>query len=87
MIRLTFPDGSVKEFESGVSAAEVAESIGPRLARSAVAAKIDGRLVDLAEHVTADAAIEIVTDSTEEGLEVLRHTASHVMAQAVKRLF
>ena len=87
MVRLTFPDGSVKEFESGVSAAEVAESIGPRLARSAVAAKINGRLADLAEPVTADAAIEIVTDSTEEGLEVLRHTASHVMAQAVKRLF
>ena len=87
MVRLTFPDGSVKEFESGVSAAEVAESIGPRLARSAVAAKIDGRLVDIAESVTDDVAIEIVTDSTEEGLEVLRHTASHVMAQAVKRLF
>jgi len=87
MIRLTFPDGSAKEFQSGVTAAEVAESIGPRLARSAVAARVDGKLVDLSEPITRDAAIEIVTDTTDDGLDVLRHTASHIMAQAVQRLF
>jgi len=76
-------DGTVREFEDGRTAGEV---LGD-LARDAVAAKVDGRLVDLAETIRGDVKLEPVTPASAEGLEILRHSASHVMAQAVGRLF
>ncbi len=85
-IRVTLPDGSVKEVAPGTTALEVAESIGKRLAREAVAAEVDGRLVDLTAPLAADCRLRILTPDTPEGLDVLRHSASHVMAQAVKRV-
>ncbi|GAB4255893.1 MAG: threonine--tRNA ligase [Deferrisomatales bacterium] len=86
-IQVTLPDGSVKKVGSGTTPAQLAEAIGKRLARAAVAARVDGELVDLKSPLTADCAVEIVTASSPEGLDVLRHSAAHVMAQAVKRLY
>ena len=85
--RLTFPDGSVHEYAEEVTARDVAATIGPRLAKAAVAAKVDGAFVDLNTPMVGDAAFEVVTDSTEEGRHVMRHSAAHVMAQAVLDLF
>jgi threonyl-tRNA synthetase len=86
-LQLTFPDGSVHEFTDSATGIEVAESIGPRLAASAVAIRVDGRMLDLQRPVASDGAIEIVTDTTDDGRAVLRHSAAHVLAQAVLDLF
>jgi threonyl-tRNA synthetase len=86
-VRVTMPDGGVKEVAPGITVAEVAKSIGKRLAQAAVAAAVDDRLVDLTVPITADCSLRVVTDTSPEGLDVLRHSAAHVMAQAVKRLF
>ncbi len=86
MVKVTFPDGSAKEYEPGITAAQVAADVSPRLAKAAVAARIDGVLHDLTTMLAADCALEIVTEDSPEGLEVLRHSASHVMADAVTRL-
>ena len=87
MPEITLPDGSIKAFQAAVTGLGVAESIGPGLARSAVAVRIDGELRDLTAEIAADAAVEIVTRTSTEGLEVLRHDAAHVMAEAVKELY
>ncbi len=86
-IELTYPDGSTAEFEDGTSGADVAASIGPRLARAAVAVKLDGELLDLDRPLPNGGRFEVVTDSTDEGRSVLRHSAAHVLAQAVLALF
>jgi threonyl-tRNA synthetase len=86
-LRLTFPDGSVHEYSEGVTGAEVAAAIGPRLAKAAVAAKVDGAYVDLDRPILNDADFAVVTEQTDEGRYVLRHSAAHVMAQAVLDLF
>lgn len=86
-IRLTFPDGSERQYDAGTTPAEVAGDIGPRLAKAAVAAKLDGELVDLGRPIHEDSSIEIVTFDTDEGKELYRHSAAHVMAQAVIDLF
>jgi threonyl-tRNA synthetase len=86
-VTVTLPDGSKRTYPAGVTPAEVASSIGRRLAEAAVAARMDGALVDLGSPVTADAEVSIVTAQSAEGLEVLRHSTSHVMAQAVCDLF
>ncbi len=86
-IRVTLPDGSVRTFPKGVTLKAVAEAIGPRLAKDAVAAKVDSRVVDLSHALEADAKIEILTPRAPEGLEVYRHSSSHLMAYAVKALF
>jgi threonyl-tRNA synthetase len=86
-IQLTFPDGSVRGFDAGVTGIEVAAGIGPRLAKAAVAVRVDGELVDLSRPISADAGFEVITDSTEAGRHVLRHSAAHVMAQAVLDLY
>ncbi len=85
-IRVTLPDGSVKELPRGATPLQVAEAIGKRLAREAVAAEVDDRLVDLTTPLEADCRLRILTGDTPEGLDVLRHSASHVMAQAAKRV-
>ena len=87
MITVTLPDGSRREYESGVTVADVAQSIGAGLAKAALAGKVDGRLVDLSHALTADASVAIITGKDAEGLEIIRHSTSHLMAQAVKELF
>ena len=87
MISITLPDDSVREFESGSSGADIAAAIGPGLAKAALAIRLDGVLVDLATPVESDAAIEIVTARDPDALELLRHDAAHVMAEAVKELY
>ena len=87
MPEITLPDGSKKSFPEAVTGLDVAESLGPALARAAVAVRVDGELKDLTREIRADAAVEIVTRTTEEGLEILRHDAAHAMAEAVKELY
>ncbi len=87
MIRITLPDGSQREFEHAVTIHQIAESIGPGLARAALAGVVDGKQVDTCYLLAQDAAVAIVTDRDEAGLEVLRHSCAHLMAMAVKELF
>ena len=87
MISITLPDGSKREFPQPVTVAEVAGAIGPGLAKSALAGKVDGKVVDLSHRIDADAQLAIVTDKSPEGLEVLRHSTAHLLAYAVKELF
>ncbi len=86
-MKVTLKDGSVKEFESSVSVLDAAKSISEGLARAACAGKVNGQVVDLRTVLEEDCELEILTARDAEGLRVLRHTASHVMAQAVKRLY
>lgn len=87
MIRITLPDGSQREFEHAVSVQDIALSIGPGLAKSALAGKVDGKLVDTSHRIEADAALEIVTEKHPDALEVIRHSTAHLLAQATQRLF
>ncbi len=86
-LKLKLPDGKFLEFDRGITVAGVAESIGPRLARAAVAALVDGRLVDLATILDRDSAFEIVTFDSRAGREVFWHSSAHVMAEAVQALY
>src|SRR5262249_18807089 len=86
-ISVTLPDGSARTVARGTTAAELAAEIGARLARDALAAKVDGEYRDLGTPLVADAAVAIVTPATDEGREILRHSTAHVMAQAVTDLF
>ena len=87
MVSLTFPDGNKRDFDDGVSGADVAASISKSLAKKAVAMKLDGVLRDLSDPVERDARIEIVTRDEEAALELIRHDAAHVMAEAVQELY
>ena len=80
---ITLPDGSQRSYENAVTVAEVAASIGAGLARAALAGKVDGQLVDTSYLITADAALSIITDKDADGLDIIRHSASHLMAYAV----
>ncbi len=86
-MKITLKDGSVKEYSEAKSVYEIAADISEGLARVACAGEIDGKVVDLRTIIDADCALNIVTANDPEGLQVIRHTASHIMAQAVKRLF
>jgi threonyl-tRNA synthetase len=87
MITITFPDGASRQFEAGVSGADIAASISKSLAKKAVAMTVDGALSDLADPVERDATVKIVTRSDPEALELIRHDAAHVMAEAVQDLY
>ena len=87
MVRVTLPDGSVREVAAGTTALEIAASIGPRLAKDAVAAKVDGDPVDLTRPILRDGALEILTPKSPGALEILRHSTAHATAQAVQELF
>ncbi len=87
MIKVTLKDGSVKEYENALSAIEIAQDISAGLARVAAVAEVDGEPVDLRTVIDHDCTLNILTAKDEEGLSTLRHTASHVMAQAIKRLW
>ena len=87
MIKITLPDGSAREFAQPPTVAEVAAAIGPGLAKSALAGRVDGRLVDTSHRIDADAKLAIVTDKDADGLELIRHSTAHLLAYAVKELF
>lgn len=87
MPQITLPDGSVRVYDRPVSVAEVAADIGAELARAALAGKVDGRLVDTSHVLTQDAKLAIITDKDPEGLELIRHSAAHLLAYAVKELY
>ena len=87
MITVTLPDASRREYEAGVTVADVAQSIGAGLAKAALCGKVDGKLVDLSYKLEKDASVAIVTAKDPEGLELLRHSTAHLMAQAVKELY
>jgi threonyl-tRNA synthetase len=87
MVAITLPDGSVRDFDGPVTGWEIAQSIGPRLAKDALAIKVNGALRDLAREVDKDAAIEIVTRGHPDALDLLRHDAAHVLAQAAQELY
>jgi len=86
-IRVSLPDGSEKELEQGANVLGLAASIGTGLAKAAIAAKVDGELVDLTAVLHDGAKVEIITEKSPEALEIVRHSTSHLMAQAVKSLF
>src|SRR5947208_650390 len=86
-VQLTLPDGSVKSFPAGVTGAEVAQAIGAGLARAALAIRVNGQVRDLTRPIEEDAAVAILTDRDPAALEVLRHSAAHVLATAVRELF
>ena len=84
---ITLPDGSQRSYEKAVTVAEVAASIGAGLARAALAGKVDGQLVDTSYLISSDSALSIITDKDADGLDIIRHSTSHLMAYAVKELF
>lgn len=86
-IKVSLPDGSVKEFESGSSLLSIAKSLNQKLGKTALLAKVDGENKDLSDTLDHDAKVEFITPDSEEGLHAIRHTASHVMAQAIQHLF
>ncbi|MGB6230088.1 MAG: threonine--tRNA ligase [Litorimonas sp.] len=87
MVTLTFPDGATREFESGTTALEVAKSISKSLMKKVLAVKLDGDLRDATRPIEEDARVEFVTAADPEGLELIRHDAAHVLAEAVQELF
>ena len=87
MISVTLPDGSQRQFDHPVSIHDIANDIGTGLARAALAGKVNGELVDTRHIIDESADIAIITDRDEEGLDIIRHSTSHLMAQAVKQLF
>ena len=87
MISVTLPDGSQRQFDHPVSIHDIAYDIGAGLARAALAGKVNGKLVDTSHVINDDAEVAIVTDRDEEGLDIIRHSTSHLMAQAVKQLY
>ncbi len=87
MVSIKLPDSSALSFDGQTSGAEIAAKIGPGLAKAALAVKVNGKLQDLAMPITTDADIDIITAKSPEGLDIIRHTCSHVMAQAVQELY
>ncbi len=87
MIVITLPDGSKRQFPAATTIQQVAESIGPGLAKAALAGKVDGQLCDTSHLIEGDASLSIITARDAEGLEVVRHSCAHLMAHAVKKLF
>ena len=86
MIQITLPDGSLRNFDGPVTVAQVAASIGAGLAKSALAGRVDGKLVDTSHLIESDASVAIVTDKHPDGLEIIRHSTAHLLAYAVKEL-
>jgi threonyl-tRNA synthetase len=87
MVNIKLPDGSVRSFDNPLTVGEVAASIGAGLAKAALAGRVGGKLVDLSHRIAQDAELSIITDRNAEGLEILRHSTSHLLAHAVKELF
>ena len=87
MVAITLPDGSVRSFDGPVTGAALATSIGPGLAKAALAIKVDGKLKDLSADISSDAKVEIVTLKSPDALELIRHDCAHVLAEAVQELY
>lgn len=87
MAKITLPDGNRLDVADGATLHQVAEQIGPGLAKAALLARLDGRLVDLATPVTHDAQVQIITPRDPEGIDAMRHSCAHVMAEAICRLW
>ncbi|MDP1757777.1 MAG: TGS domain-containing protein, partial [Pseudohongiella sp.] len=87
MPSITLPDGSKRQFDRAVTVFEVAESIGAGLAKAALAGRVDGNLVDTSYLISSDVQLAIITERDAEGLDVIRHSCAHLMAQAVQRFF
>ncbi|HAD08004.1 MAG TPA: threonine--tRNA ligase, partial [Porticoccaceae bacterium] len=87
MPAITLPDGSTRNYPEALTIADIAADIGPGLAKAALAGKVDGELRDTSCVIEQDAELAIITARDEEGLEVLRHSSAHLLAQAVKELF
>jgi threonyl-tRNA synthetase len=86
-IQISFPNGDIKAFPAGISLEEIAGSISPSLKKQAIAGKFNGQLIDLRRPIDKNGAIEILKEDASESLDIMRHTATHVMVQAVKRLY
>jgi len=86
-VKIIFPDGNAKEFAKGTTTEEIAASISPGLRKKALAGKVNGQLFDLKRPILEDSSIEIITQDSEDALEILRHSTAHLMAQAVKRIY
>ncbi|WP_286670629.1 threonine--tRNA ligase [Priestia megaterium] len=87
VIKMTFPDGAVKEYPKGSSTEDIAASISPGLKKKALAGKVNGELLDLRTPIEEDGSLEIITQDAPEALEIMRHSTAHLMAQAIKRLY
>ena len=87
MLKVTLPDGSIREYEQSLTVFDVANSIGAGLAKAALAGKINGDLVDTSFLIEDDVKLAIITDRDQDGLEIIRHSCAHLLAQAVKILF
>ena len=87
MLNITLPDGSVRQYESPVTVAQIAASIGAGLAKATVAGKVNGKLVDACDPVTEDSAVQIITPKDQEGVEIIRHSCAHLVGHAVKQLY
>ena len=87
MVKITFPDGSVKEFAAGTTAYQIAESISPRLAADSLAASVNGATVDLSRPIDEDASVKFYKWEDEEGKHAFWHTSSHLLAEALEALY
>ena len=85
MVNITFPDGNIKTFENSPNGAEIAKSISDGFARNCVAMEVDDKLVDLSATIDHDAKVKLITTKDPQALDILRHSAAHVMAQAILR--
>src|ERR1700722_20255883 len=86
-IQITLPDGSKRDFNGPITPGEIAKSIGKKLGEDAVAAKVDGKVVDLNHPISRNVQIAIITRNSPEGLEILRHSTAHLFAQAIQEVF
>ena len=87
MLNITLPDGSVRQYESPVTVAQIAASIGAGLAKATVAGKVNGKLVDACDPITKDSTVQIITPKDREGVEIIRHSCAHLVGHAVKQLY
>ena len=87
MLNITLPDGSVRQYESPVTVAQIAASIGAGLAKATVAGKVNGKLVDACDPITEDSTVQIITPKDQEGVEIIRHSCAHLVGHAVKQLY
>ena len=87
MINITLPDNSIKSFENPISVEDLSKSIGAGLAKSTVAGKVDGNLVDAVDLLDSDCSVEIIRDQDHEGIEIIRHSCAHLFGHALKQIF
>ncbi|CAF1804490.1 threonine--tRNA ligase [Bacillus subtilis] len=87
MVKITFPDGAVKEFAKGTTTEDIAASISPGLKKKSLAGKLNGKEIDSRTPINEDGTVEIITEGSEEGLQIMRHSTAHLLAQAIKRIY